>query len=1554
MKSNHYKYFTIIKCMHSLVQKMNAVFCIDIKLKKYTLPTITSSTKAIPSFKISNYILVVLFLLVTGTGSLRGATTYIWTGGTSTSWANPANWNPNTGYPGLATNDIAQIGVISFSGFQPTLSVTPPNALASITLGTAKNATLTVFATYTTGLLTIGAGSAVTESGSITPTFTGGITNNGTYTASTGVHTFSTNAQVLTGTLSIPKMTINVGNTNNGTLTCSTLLTITGATLTNTGIINSSTSLTGTGTLSNTSGTVNITAGSCSVSTNTNGGIFAISGTATSTTSVANFTNNGTLNISGSGTVTGITNGTGGIVNHSGSSTVTSFNNSTSTSTLNISTTPIVPTFSTLTVSAPGNMVNYNGAGNQNVKVVTYSNLILSGSGTKTCTVNSVTNDFTLNGTATVSHGANLIVGRDLILNGGTFTTGAFSLGVTRNLVLNGGNLTLSGALNFGVNGATTVISGTLSVPVSAGNKSFTGVVTLNGGTMTGASTTLVFGAGITNAGGTVSLSGSATISTSGAILGGANPISISSLTMTSPGILSNNGTLTCATLLKITGGTLTNTGTINSSTSLTGTGTMSNTSGTVNIAAGTCSISTITNGGIFAISGSATCTTIVSNFTNTGTINISGSGVIAGITNGTGGIVNHSGSSTITSFNNSASTSTLNISTTPVVPTFTVLTVTVAGNTVNYNGAGNQTIKIAAYSNLTLSGSGAKTCAVNSVTNDLTLSGNATITYGAALTVGRDLILNGGTFTTGAFTLGITRNLVLSGGNLTTTGSYAFGVSGTSTINNGTLTVPVSAGNKTFTGLITLNGGTMTGASTTLVLGTGITNAGGIIALTGTVTMPTAGAIFNGANPITIATLTVGSPGTVTNSGTVILSNALSGSGTFINGDGASGTLSIGGTCGITTLTTNAPNNTVKYTGTGQTILALNYYNLDLSGSATPFPLSGSYSFAGAFSPRSTISPAQGTSTIIFTGTGQTIPAFTYNNLIISGSITPVLVNGGTITIAGVFTCGIVVPTFTNNTMAFTGTGQTIPAFTYNNLILNGTGIATVAGTATVNGNLNIIGYTLSINPAVALSVSGTITTDGNVNSIYIHSSPSSVNGSLIFHNTAGSPVSATVEMYSKAAALSAGPSNYQWQFFGIPVSKVTASPTFDKSWVRQYDETSMGSGSNGKWNQLSNLSVLSPFTGYEITQDIAKTIVFQGQLVNKDTTITLHSTAGVPYEGQHVLSNPYTAAIDIREITFGPSTEATVYLYNTGSQQDWNTNTGGSTYSTSTTTSGQYIAIPQSSIGTGTIPYDIPSMSGFLVKSTSEIVDGSLLIPYNSVTNNVHLQRVKQSNTTASVRTYLEISVKSEHSADCVWLINQPGTTRGFDNGWDGYKISGSTGTPQLYASENGKNFQVSTSEDFSNTYLGFQHGEDLEYTLTFKNENLGNYYSNLYLLDILENKTIDITSDSTQYHFTSEASNKLINRFKIVSVPKEKDKLNTSTELNIFNSQNTIYINNLSNRNGEMVVFDIIGHVLKRAALNPLGITVIQLDNIKGVCVVNAAISNEKVSKRIILGE
>lgn len=504
-----------------------------------------------------------------------------------------------------------------------------------------------------------------------------------------------------------------------------------------------------------------------------------------------------------------------------------------------------------------------------------------------------------------------------------------------------------------------------------------------------------------------------------------------------------------------------------------------------------------------------------------------------------------------------------------------------------------------------------------------------------------------------------------------------------------------------------------------------------------------------------------------------------------------------------------------------------------------------------------------------------------------------------------------------------------------------------------TVGNLVNITGKKLIIPADKQLIVNNTISTNNADSIIYIFSSTTGPNGSLIFHNSVSSPVHATVEMYTQAWFNLADTVNnrYHWQYFGIPILSVRADPTFYQSYVRRWNEA--GDSITNHWEQLGNLSMLTSFTGYEICQQGPKTITFTGQLENRDfSSGRLTVTPTALYPGQHIFANPYTAAIDIRQLTFGTQTEASVYLYNTGTYNDWLP----SGQSSPGTSPGQYTVATKFTAGNLDIPRQIPSMQGFLVKAMSDSPTATFGINYNSVVmKNIDAQRapgVKNLSETDQVST--RIDVAGTNYSDKMWLFTNPDCRRNFDNGWDGAKIQGSVLTPQIFAVEPDGNYQVNAVDDINNTLLGFQAGEDVEYTLTFTHQSIKTRYAGIYLVDLVENKTVDITENGSTYSFVAVSTPTPVNRFKIATRNYEKDAPDALTQLKVFGSGNTIFVQNLSNLNGELILVDMMGHLLKRTAFGPYGITAVQAGLIPGSYVVNASTSIERVSKRIITGK
>lgn len=177
----------------------------------------------------------------------------------------------------------------------------------------------------------------------------------------------------------------------------------------------------------------------------------------------------------------------------------------------------------------------------------------------------------------------------------------------------------------------------------------------------------------------------------------------------------------------------------------------------------------------------------------------------------------------------------------------------------------------------------------------------------------------------------------------------------------------------------------------------------------------------------------------------------------------------------------------TVNYNGdagTAQTITALNYGNLTISGSrANDVVLaSGSIGVAGVFAPTATFTSGgyvnTGNTINFSASTAQSIPAFAYNNLTNTGNGARTLANTGVISIAGTYTPSTGTNTVTGSTVDFIGSGQTVPYSTYNNLTISGSSVSFPgsAGTFTILGTYapNASSYTNTSNTTFNFASSG------------------------------------------------------------------------------------------------------------------------------------------------------------------------------------------------------------------------------------------------------------------------------------------------------------------------------------------------------------------------------------------------------------------------------------------------------------------------------------------------
>ena len=932
---------------------------------------------------------------------------------------------------------------------------TGTNFTLGVTGTTSVTGTLTLAGTGTktfTRAVTINSGATWNNSGNSAITFRGGITNSGTFTAGTGIQTFDTNAQALSGTLSLPSVTVTgITLINNGTLTVGTALagtggltnaaahtlniggtsTITTLTATATGNTVAYTNSTGgqtivgttyaTLTLSNTSGTDTASGAIAATTLNTtSGGTFNLSTYALSgTTTVSNAGAIQTQNTSGTPLPTGLTWGgtaqynaasgsqtvmagtystlslsnTSGIDTASGAIAATTLN-TTAGGTFNLGTYALS---GTSTVSNAGTIQTQNTSGTALPTGLTWGGTVQYNAATGSQTVMAGTYaTLTLSNTSgTDTAGGSTTATTLNTTSGGTFTNGST---LTVNTTLAGtGTLTNTGTLNFG--GAS--ITPTLTATATGNTVNYTGTsqtlkvtsysnLTLSGGAEN-------FGA-ITAIGGNLTLSGSATATTGAALTVGGNLNIGDGTTFTAAGYA-----------LTVSGTTTVGAGTSGILTISSATGTKTFT-GAV----------TINNGGAITESAAAALS-FGSDVTINGTLTENGAAVV-----GIAGSLTNNGTYTASTGVHTFSGTTKTISGTA---TNTIPSVAVTGTYTN-NGTLTVGTALAGTGGLTnaatgvLNIGGPTTTAITITTLTATAAGNTVNYTGAAQTVKATTYVNLGLSGTGAkTTTGITVNGILDYG-----GPVAVTISAVPTYGTGATlkydkTAAITAGVEWSASLVNLD-----------IAGTGtITSpSSGSLAVTGTFTVES-GASVTVQRPFTVSGATNIS-GSLTFSSATVRANTFTGDVTLNSGSSwiasaAAHTYTITGNFTNNATTFTASTGVHTFSGSGKTI----------SGSTTTsIP---NVAVTGTITNNGTL-----TVTIALTGSG-TLTNGTTGTLNFGGSsITPTLI-----------------ATANGNTVNYNRAGtQTVKATTYYDLTLYGTATShykTIGSGTVINNMLTISG---------------------------------------------------------------------------------------------------------------------------------------------------------------------------------------------------------------------------------------------------------------------------------------------------------------------------------------------------------------------------------------------------------------------------------------------------------------------------------------------------------------
>lgn len=376
--------------------------------------------------------------------------------------------------------------------------------------------------------------------------------------------------------------------------------------------------------------------------------------------------------------------------------------------------------------------------------------------------------------------------------------------------------------------------------------------------------------------------------------------------------------------------------------------------------------------------------------------------------------------------------------------------------------------------------------------TGSLSLSGGQiNVARLQANTLGGAVTIAGGTFS------------IPSGGTVNTAVNAIFEMTGaTFSMTNGTVSIASPNGNTTHPDLeISQSGTPVTGG--TFLITTG--NTGTAKAITVSSNVPVYNlTVQEGTDALTAqlkSNLTVNNAFTLTSGTLDIAGNTLT----------LDGSVSGGGT--LTCLAASTVN--YNQSTTGQNVLVSAYGNLTFSNSNKVLP-AGVVGIASVFTPGSATGHTITGNTIDFNGTGaQDVPAFSYNNLTFSGARTTnsvTLASSGTIGVAGVFSPSATFTSggysITGSTVDFNGTlAQTIPAFNYYNL--------TISGDRTISGvtldPVGVIGIAGIFNPSATFTSGGYTVTGSTVDFNGLAQIIPSFNGATGYNNLSLSGASVT-----------------------------------------------------------------------------------------------------------------------------------------------------------------------------------------------------------------------------------------------------------------------------------------------------------------------------------------------------------------------------------------------------------------------------------------------------------
>lgn len=362
-----------------------------------------------------------------------------------------------------------------------------------------------------------------------------------------------------------------------------------------------------------------------------------------------------------------------------------------------------------------------------------------------------------------------------------------------------------------------------------------------------------------------------------------------------------------------------------------------------------------------------------------------------------------------------------------------------------------------------------------------------------------------------------------------------------------------------------------------------------------------------------------------------------------------------------------------------------------------------------------------------------------------------------------------------------------------------------------------------------------------------------------------------------------------FDWQYIGLPVVETTKNPSFEGMWVRAYDEKLNDADHYyRKWTAVKNTDKMKAFIGYEVApvKDGSNGVhKIQGKLNLCEQTIELTRQASVVTAskateenakryglGYNIVGNSFMAGVDINKIKLesgetGVDMDNTVYIYTTGSWDEWKNQNGQSV-----TEKGGYEAVNIGKAGENGVTRTLSPMQGFMVKYNNpkfSTTTGKLTIPYAGLKSEAEPLRAKSFVMDGDFsRGSVMVTMDNGKVVDKFWTYQEENATPAYDPQLEGEKLN--MGEPSVFATTtDGKNVQISSLPSLIGSKFSVETAKGDTYNMELNAWSLN--YQNLKLVDLKNKTVIPFNNGKARYFFTATVDGIEHDRFMFADTPE-----------------------------------------------------------------------------------